>query len=72
METQTNQRPQWLDDKQVAEMTGLGLQTLRNHRFTRQGMPYAKIGKTVRYRLDDVVRFMDAHRIVPEAAQAQS
>ncbi|MBF0508049.1 MAG: helix-turn-helix domain-containing protein [Deltaproteobacteria bacterium] len=69
METQMTQRPQWLDDRQVAEMTGLGLQTLRNHRFTRQGMVYHKIGKTVRYRLDDVVRFMDAHRVDPAQAQ---
>jgi len=57
----------YLTEKQVSEMTGFALSTLRNHRFKRQGIPYLKIGKrTVRYLLDDVLAYMESRRIQTE------
>ena len=55
--------PRWIDEKQVAELTGIAVQTLRNWRFQRTGPCYSKIGRAVRYRLDDVVRFMEERRV---------
>ncbi len=55
--------PKYLNEKQVAEMTGFALQTLRNDRFLGQRIPYIKSGRSIRYSLDDVVEFMEAHRI---------
>ena len=37
----------YLNEKQVSEMTGRALSTLRNERFLGKGMPYIKIGKSV-------------------------
>ena len=57
------QRPQWLTEGEVARMTGRALSTLRNERHLRKNLPYAKIGRSVRYKLDDVVAFMEHRKI---------
>lgn len=56
---------QYLNERQVHEFTQLGLSTLRNYRHLGKGMEYVKVGKTVRYRSDDVLRFMERNRIKP-------
>lgn len=48
----------WINEKEVSEMTGRGVQTLRNDRFKGQGIPYSKVGKSVRYSIQDVEAFM--------------
>ena len=58
--------PRWVDEKRVAEVTGLAVQTLRNWRFQGTGPAYSKVGRAVRYRLDDVIRFMEERRIKVE------
>ncbi len=63
MSTQT---PQWLTENDVSRITARAKQTLRNDRTKRQGIPYSKIGRSIRYRLDDVVSFMESKRVVPE------
>jgi hypothetical protein len=55
--------PKYLTEKQVAEMTGLALQTLRNDRYLGQGIPYVKLRRSVRYSLEDVISHMEAHKI---------
>lgn len=54
---------QYLTEKQVNKMTQRGLQTLRNDRFRGRGIPYVKLGRSVRYLLDDVIAFMEARKI---------
>jgi len=44
----------WINEKEVAVMTGRGLQSLRNERSLGCGIPYSKIGKSIRYAVDDV------------------
>lgn len=56
---------QYLTEKQVSEVTGRALQTLRNDRHHSRGFPYIKFGRQIRYKLSDVVAAMEAHRIVP-------
>lgn len=58
--------PRWVDEKRVAEMTGIAVQTLRNWRFQGTGPTYSKVGRAVRYRLDEVIRFMEERRIKVE------
>jgi len=53
----------YLNEKQVAEITGLSLSTLRNHRHQRKGIPYAKYGRAVRYDSDDVYGHMDSNKL---------
>jgi hypothetical protein len=42
-------------------------QTLRNYRHLGKGPAYSKRGRMVRYRLQDLLDFMEAGRIDPEA-----
>lgn len=58
-----NEQVQYLTEKQVSTITGRALSTLRNERFLGKGIPYIKIGKSVRYKYDDVISFMEAGRI---------
>jgi hypothetical protein len=57
---------QYIKEEKVSEITGLKLPTLRNHRHLRKGIPYIKIGKSVRYDPEDVYNFMEKRRIYPE------
>jgi len=54
---------QYLTEKQVSEITGRALSTLRNERSKGRGIPYIKVGRSVRYNLEDVIGFMEHHRI---------
>ncbi|MCP3928731.1 MAG: helix-turn-helix domain-containing protein [Bacteroidetes bacterium] len=53
----------WLTEKEVSKMIGRAAQTLRNDRMKRRGIPYCKAGRSVRYRLDDVMTYMNQYRI---------
>ena len=55
----------YVGEKHVAEITQRKVQTLRNDRFRGWGIPYIKIGRQVRYKLADVIQFMEAHRVEP-------
>jgi predicted DNA-binding transcriptional regulator AlpA len=57
----------YLTEKEVAILTGRAVQTLRNDRHRRRGFPYRKIGKSVRYSLQEILAIMESHRIEPEA-----
>jgi len=63
---QTNNQVQYLDEKKVSKLTGRALSTLRNDRHRRRGIPYSKIGRSVRYCLDDVLQYMRQRRIETE------
>ena len=53
----------WINEKEVANITGIAVQTLRNWRFQQTGPPYCKLGRMVRYSVDDLVRFMEEKKI---------
>lgn len=55
--------PGWLTEKQVALLTSLSVSTLRNHRQRRMGIPYVKLGRSVRYARRAVEDYMNAHSI---------
>ena len=56
--------PKYIDEKEVARITGRALSTLRNERFNRRGIPFYKIsGRSIKYKLEDVIHFMESCRI---------
>lgn len=57
----------YINEKKVSEITGLALPTLRNDRSTTRRIPYIKIGRSVRYDLQDVIAFMESHKIQGQA-----
>jgi excisionase family DNA binding protein len=58
-----NMDERYLTDIEVAQLTGLKRATLSRHRFDRRGIPFYKIGRSVRYKWIDVKAYMDKHRI---------
>jgi predicted DNA-binding transcriptional regulator AlpA len=55
--------PQYISEKEVSRITGLALPTLRNWRFKRMGMPYSKVGRSVRYAMEDVLHYMESRKV---------
>ena len=55
-----------VSDDRAAEVMGVAVQTLRNWRHQGRGPAYLKIGRSVRYQLEDLKRFMENKRIDPE------
>jgi predicted DNA-binding transcriptional regulator AlpA len=55
----------FIDEKQVSKLTGLAVQTLRNWRGQGRGFPYAKISRSIRYDIDDVLKYIEARKITP-------
>jgi len=53
----------YITEKEVSEITSRALSTLRNERFLGKGIPYIKIGKSVRYKFDDVIEYMESRRV---------
>ena len=56
----------YLNEKQVSEVTGIAVQTIRNWRQLRRGFPYSKVGRAVRYSVADVEAYMESRKINPE------
>jgi hypothetical protein len=56
----------WITEKKVSEMTDLAVQTLRNWRHLSKGPAYSKIGRAIRYNLDDVENYFRQRRVDPE------
>jgi predicted DNA-binding transcriptional regulator AlpA len=53
------QSDQLLTEDQVSKITALPIRTLQNWRFQRRGLPYIKLGKSVRYKqsvLDEYIK----------------
>ena len=57
---------QYLDEKEAAHLLGLRPQTLANWRSLRRGPAYSRLGGSIRYRFEDLLRFAEAGRIQPE------
>ena len=53
----------WIEEKPVSKITGRALQSLRNDRSLNRGIPYYKIGKSVRYKESEVREWMERHRV---------
>jgi hypothetical protein len=63
MKMTTETSPRWRDEKWVHETTGIALATLRNDRSLGRGLPYYKIGKSVRYSEGEVLSYFQSRRV---------
>ena len=59
----TGYRNRGLNEKQVAEIIGLSVSTLRLNRHKGIGIPYYKINRLVRYDPEDVLKFLESKKI---------
>jgi len=53
----------FIKDTKVSEITDIALQTLRNYRHKGIGPNFIRVGRSVRYSLQDVLDYMDARKV---------
>lgn len=63
--------PKFLKAEDVAEWLGLSVQALAADRHRDEGIPYVKIGKRVRYRLDEVLAYIEANTVATDTSAKQ-
>jgi len=63
------QQDRYVNDVEAAKMLSASPQTLRNWRCQRRGPVYSKRGKMIRYRVQDLLDFMNAGRINPQESE---
>jgi hypothetical protein len=56
-----------VNEYEAAKFLKKSVQTLRNDRCSRKGPAYLKLGRSVRYRVSDLMDYLEKHRIDPEA-----
>ncbi len=60
----------YVNEKEVAKLTGRSVFTLRNDRHLGRGFPYVKNFRQVRYRLADILNHMEGRKIQPRECQS--
>ncbi len=55
--------PKWLNEKQVAKITGFSVSNLQKQRFCSKGIPYYKVGRSVRYNYNDILTYMETCKV---------
>ncbi|MFC1554907.1 DNA-binding protein [candidate division KSB1 bacterium] len=53
----------YYNDQQVSEITGWSLSKLRHDRMSKKGIPYSKVGHTVRYNIEDIKEYFESCKI---------
>jgi len=64
-------RDRYLTAKEVSELTGMCPSLLANQRSARKGIPFIKLGRSIRYRMTDILAFMDDHRVNTEGLRSR-
>jgi hypothetical protein len=62
----------FINETEVSRITGRAVPTLRNDRYKGQGLPFYKLGRSIRYRLDEILAFMGERRVQPPNSFARS
>ncbi len=52
-----------LDERQVSELTGISLWTLRKWRCEKREIPYIRLGNVVRYKYSDILEYLKANTV---------
>lgn len=64
-----NTKNKHVNEFEAAEYTGHAVSTLRNWRTIGKGPRYCKIGKSVRYSMEELRGWMESHTITPGGAE---
>ena len=55
-----------LNENELSDLIDRGVQTLRNERFKGKGIPYVKIGRSVRYRVSDIKEYLKKNLVTTQ------
>ncbi len=54
-----------IDEYEAAQILSLSVTTLRNYRHLRKGPNYHKLGSSVRYKLSDIMEYIENCKVYP-------
>ena len=54
-----------MNEHEVSLLVGKSVQTLRNDRYLGKGVTYFKVGRAIRYRRGEVLKWLETQRIEP-------
>jgi hypothetical protein len=57
--------PKYVSEHEASAITGFAVGTLRNWRSRGEGPPIIQKKRTIRYRVSDLIEFMEAGRVEP-------
>lgn len=61
----------YLRTPEAAQYIGISRGSLERWRLTRDGPPFVRIGKSVRYRRLDLDKFMDERLVMPQSERTR-
>ena len=59
-----------LTEREVVDLYGLKLGTLRNHRSKKIGIPFVKLQGKVRYRLSEIEAYIEKNTVHTQSSKA--
>ena len=65
METLPINPDQMYDTEQTAKLVGRSVWVLLADRKHNRGIPFCRLGRSVRYRASDISAYLDANRVIP-------
>ena len=60
-----------LSEKEASSILGLTVKSLQKRRWEGLPPPYLKIGRKVRYRLSDILEYLETCTVLPRVADKQ-
>lgn len=61
----TEKRPRMMNEKKLASLLGVSVSKVQKDRARNVGVPYCKIGRSVRYNIEDVNAYIASIRKGP-------
>lgn len=65
------QRKLFFSEKELEAMGLWSAGTLRNHRVKGIGLPYVRVGRTIRYSRKDLLEYLKANRLKPVSREGK-
>lgn len=57
------EKKEFLKETDVAELTSIPIRTLQNERYQRRGIPFIKKNRSIFYKRQDVLNFLEQYKI---------
>ncbi len=54
---------EFVSDKQLAKLLGISVDVIRSHRKEKKGLPFYRFGRSVRYSLHDVRKYIEHNKV---------
>ena len=58
--------PQFLSEAEVAKILSISRATLQQNRWLNRGIPFLKVGRSVRYAVTDLQAYIEENRVATE------